>query len=900
MRHVRRCSLLCLWCAAVLSLASPTWSQVKAEAAKIVRQGKLATVMVDRGVEGTGSAFCISDKGFFITNHHVIKSNRLAFNNPIKLIVQSGEKEQRILEARVVKFDERTDLALLHVENPGNLTPLALGSDANLVETAHVTAFGYPLGKMLTIDQRSYPSITVSTGRITALRKDKGELAAIQIDAQVNPGNSGGPLVDEAGKVIGVIVSGVVGTGLNFAIPVSHLRSFLDTPGVGITLPEVEFKNRRLPKRIRVDVHQFEKPKEAMTVELSIPRPWAADAKPLILRERLTGTRVEFNALLMPTATGPEPLQLGARFEDRQTVYGDAEDVEIRVGDVALRLLEVAQLERIDEAGTTYRVRTFDRRQLTGKLTGLPATILVAGKAQPMTLPRLVSVFAHQPEPAELSFQIRLLAGEKELVVHKATVAVQHVPPKARTVEVARIPPPKVDPVIPKPLPQPEVKPVVPVPVVPPVPTVPRVPPVPPVLDPALNAAMFTLIASGDEKAQQRQWSEAIGAFQLALKKAQDDQSPFVEDVKARLDEAMRCQTTAQKIAKLREATERGDATAADEWFRLSLLHPDLHEPGQPPMGHLKNDQLRLIVEDSNRELPKLGAQTCASLGIWYSKAGLAENNEGALRKARAYLTRALILLGEGEPGSRELEANLKATQTALAGVDRKASIARQRLPIGTRHYFPLDQWSVAFKDGASSALDQVDGLDATLLGTRRVSSGARGQALTFLSNDDRIEMDRNSLPKKISAVSVAAWINVSKLVERGPIVDAHDWLGHPASNGFALRMEKSKLEFYVAGKGRWVVAPLQKKPTMQEWMHLVGTFDSKHVALYLNGELVASTPADGAIDASTLKLAIGNGAYGHWRGNAWPGEIDDVLIIDRAITAPEVKALFTRRVSTP
>ena len=79
-------------------------------------------------------------------------------------------------------------------------------------------AFGFPFGKDLSLSNDEYPNVTVSTGHITSLRKIKGELAAIQVDAQLNPGNSGGPVLNDRGKVVGIVVAGIDGTGIDFAI----------------------------------------------------------------------------------------------------------------------------------------------------------------------------------------------------------------------------------------------------------------------------------------------------------------------------------------------------------------------------------------------------------------------------------------------------------------------------------------------------------------------------------------------------------------------------------------------------------------------------------------------------------------------------------------------------------
>ena len=72
-----------------------------------------------------------------------------------------------------------------------------------------LAAFGYPFGRMLAAD-KGYPTVSVNTGTITALRRKGGKLSTIQLDASVNPGNSGGPVVDKKGNLIGIIESGML------------------------------------------------------------------------------------------------------------------------------------------------------------------------------------------------------------------------------------------------------------------------------------------------------------------------------------------------------------------------------------------------------------------------------------------------------------------------------------------------------------------------------------------------------------------------------------------------------------------------------------------------------------------------------------------------------------------
>src|SRR5207253_9258889 len=153
--------------------------------------------------QATGSASCVDQSGLFITNAHVIEGEA-GEEGRVRLVVDSGLATQRILTAKVLRHDDDVDLALLQVNARAGLTPLELGRDSDLNELAEVTTFGYPFGHLLAVGRAKYPEITVLPSRITALRTDKGRLVAIQFDSQLNPGNSGGPVLDGAGKVVGV------------------------------------------------------------------------------------------------------------------------------------------------------------------------------------------------------------------------------------------------------------------------------------------------------------------------------------------------------------------------------------------------------------------------------------------------------------------------------------------------------------------------------------------------------------------------------------------------------------------------------------------------------------------------------------------------------------------------
>jgi S1-C subfamily serine protease len=161
----------------------------------------------------TGSGFLIDDDGHILTNAHVVQSaDRVDVQ-----FSEDGESQ----EAEVVGMDPSSDLALLHVDDSQGATPLPLGDSSKAEVGDPVVAIGNPFG----LDR------TVTSGIVSALQRQiqapNGFSISdvIQTDAAVNPGNSGGPLLDASGQVIGInsqIASqGGGNEGVAFAVPIA-------------------------------------------------------------------------------------------------------------------------------------------------------------------------------------------------------------------------------------------------------------------------------------------------------------------------------------------------------------------------------------------------------------------------------------------------------------------------------------------------------------------------------------------------------------------------------------------------------------------------------------------------------------------------------------------------------
>ncbi len=161
----------------------------------------------------TGSGFLISSDGFVVTNHHVIENAE-----EILVTTQDGIENK----AELIGHDAATDLAVIKIFN-GNFHPVSFADSDKLQAGQLAIAIGNPFGFQHTVTA----GVVSALGR--TLRTQKGRLIddVIQTDAALNPGNSGGPLMDSSGRVIGVNTAVIrMAQGLCFAVS-SNLAQFI-------------------------------------------------------------------------------------------------------------------------------------------------------------------------------------------------------------------------------------------------------------------------------------------------------------------------------------------------------------------------------------------------------------------------------------------------------------------------------------------------------------------------------------------------------------------------------------------------------------------------------------------------------------------------------------------------
>ena len=201
----------------VVEAASP--AVVYIETDTVVQELDIFGRLRSRSYGGSGSGVVIMKEGFIVTNYHVVKNART-------ITVHFNENfDTRKYEAELVSYVEQEDLALLSIQGDSDFPTVPLGTSSDLMIGEPVLAIGNPYGQ----------THTVSTGIISGLHRDVAVSAQlnfddlIQTDASINFGNSGGPLLNINGQLIGInSAMNTKAENIGFAIPVDQVRFVLE------------------------------------------------------------------------------------------------------------------------------------------------------------------------------------------------------------------------------------------------------------------------------------------------------------------------------------------------------------------------------------------------------------------------------------------------------------------------------------------------------------------------------------------------------------------------------------------------------------------------------------------------------------------------------------------------
>ncbi len=186
-------------------------------------------IVVDRGIktkggvgmpdQALGTGIVIDSRGYILTNYHIIESSvDPTYEGYSRIYIYPGKDETVKFVAKVVGYDRVFDLAILKIEKKIE-SKILIGDSDSLVQGEKVVAIGNPVGL----------TNTVTSGVVSSVDRPFLQLGGIiQIDAALNPGNSGGALINGEGYLIGVAFAGLENfENLNFAIPSEHILSVL-------------------------------------------------------------------------------------------------------------------------------------------------------------------------------------------------------------------------------------------------------------------------------------------------------------------------------------------------------------------------------------------------------------------------------------------------------------------------------------------------------------------------------------------------------------------------------------------------------------------------------------------------------------------------------------------------
>lgn len=167
-----------------------------------------------KGFSVSGSGFFVDHRGYIVTNQHVINNA-----NKITIVLMDGSS----YSASVISSDAKLDVALLKVSSKSSDFPaVTLGSSSSVAVGTEIMTAGFPMGTQLP------GPVTFTHGIVSAVRNFEGS-NYIQVDAAINPGNSGGPLVDNSGRILGIVTAGIN-------------PMFTDTENIGLAIPIDEVK----------------------------------------------------------------------------------------------------------------------------------------------------------------------------------------------------------------------------------------------------------------------------------------------------------------------------------------------------------------------------------------------------------------------------------------------------------------------------------------------------------------------------------------------------------------------------------------------------------------------------------------------------------------------------------
>jgi hypothetical protein len=252
----------------------------------------------------SGTGFLIREDGYILTCAHVVDMPPFSSGSIIVVL-----KDKTIKEAKIIDIDKENDIALIKIDAV-NLPWLSLGDSDKVERYDRILALGYPLASEIGISE-----IVPSDGKVTVIRGNK----IIQIDAVVNPGNSGGPLINMDGDVVGIVSNsmsgvtegGAVITGLYFARPINLAKKLIEKHGIELPIAPIREPEPPTPSEEEpapsVPPSSIKPPVESSRESTSPPESESPPPPSMKMEQPKEETKLPSRKELTPPMTSTEP-----------------------------------------------------------------------------------------------------------------------------------------------------------------------------------------------------------------------------------------------------------------------------------------------------------------------------------------------------------------------------------------------------------------------------------------------------------------------------------------------------------------------------------------------------------------------------------------------------------------
>lgn len=384
---------------------------------EVIQAAKKGTALVAiESQPALGTAFCIDASGYFVTCLPVVEGARGA---PLRLVLSAGEENQRVLDAKVVRIDQATKLVLLRATSKSELPSLRFAPAAKLTETQQLAVFGYPREPIRRIRDAAYPIVSVNVVRITSLKKTGELIDRLSVEPELQRGASGGPALNEAGEVIGIVSPRSADDPSGSIIAARHLHALVSVPEVDFAPAPIPFAKRFDAQRFMAKVGGLVGSRPEYQVKLVVGE--GKEKREIQLQRRDDGS---FAGELVPLIRrGEETLMVDLEFDDG-LIRGQIKDSAIDAGKAGKRWSNLRQILRRGD-----RWLLLGRSDTEESVESLPVKDLevkVGGSTMQVSLKQARSIRIAESESQSLvPYQISVVSEGKTVVAREGHLAIE-------------------------------------------------------------------------------------------------------------------------------------------------------------------------------------------------------------------------------------------------------------------------------------------------------------------------------------------------------------------------------------------------------------------------------------------------------------------------------------------